>query len=91
MSSESDSGTNDTLQRKWWLSGVGNETFKEKGQTVLFVETYYNMCIACVELRNQILTLESLMHVQKACSLVYVCGWHSTADGVLIWCYSRYE
>lgn len=39
------------------------------------------MCIAYLELCNQILTLESLMRVQKAFSLVYVCGWHSTADG----------
>lgn len=46
------------------------------------VETYHNACIAYLESGNKIITLESLMHVQKAFSLVYVCGWHHTADGV---------
>lgn len=48
----------------------------------LFVETYCNMCTAYVELCNQFLTSESLVHAQKAFILVYVCGLHSIADGV---------
>lgn len=38
--------------------------------------------MAYLGLCNQILTLESLMHKQKAFSLLYVCECHHAADGV---------
>lgn len=40
------------------------------------------MCIAYVELHNQILSLEVSLHVQEALRWLYVCGKHNTADGV---------
>lgn len=55
---------------------------RSKEQTALFVETYRDTCIAHVELCSQILTLGSRMDVQEAFSSVFVCGWHSTAQGL---------